>query len=282
VKTLGEVLKLSIQYLESKKVARARRSVEEIIAHLLQINRVDLYMQFDRPLEEKELSLIREFLRRSAHGEPLQYIFGEVSFYHCRFEVSPDVLIPRQETEILMDKVSQELKSMDLKGKSAWDLCTGSGCLGIALKKTFPELEVALSDISPSALDIAKKNSERNRVSVSFYEGDFLAPFKGQKTDFILCNPPYVSEKEYLELEREVRDFEPERALVGGATGLEFYERLAGELAPFLFPRARIFLEIGAGQGEPVSSFFKEKIWKNKRIEKDWAGHDRFFFLEIE
>lgn len=280
MKSLGEVLQLSVKYLQDKKIERPRRLVEESLTHLLGLERMELYMQFDRPIEEGELIIFRNWLKRMAQGEPIEYLTKEVVFYGCQIEVSPDVLIPRPETEILLDKVCSLI--MERKTGVAWDLCCGSGCLGIALKKAIPELSVSVSDLSLAALRIAKKNIEKNQVHLEILQGDLLHPFKGRRADFVLCNPPYVSESEYVSLQKSVRDFEPKIALVSGPTGLEFYDRLSHELPPYLNPGAKVFLEIGASQGEALKSIFSGSHWKTKCLEKDWSGHDRFFFLEFE
>lgn len=282
MKTLGEVLKLSTAFLQERQVERARRMAEELLAFVLQLKRLDLYLQFERPLEEQELTALRSYLKRKAKGEPLEYILGSVPFYHCHFEVNASVLIPRPETELLLHSICEELKGMDLSGKTAWDLCSGSGCLGIALKKRFPELRVCLGDFSKEALAVAQRNAQKNSVEVEFFEGDLLAPFKGEKADFVLCNPPYVSEEEYAALEPAVRDFEPRMALVGGKEGMEFYKRLDTELASFLKPQAKVYFEIGASQGEALKALYTASCWKSKKLEKDLAGRDRFFYLEFE
>jgi release factor glutamine methyltransferase len=282
MKLLGEVLKLSTEYLQERKIASPRRQAEELLAAVLGLKRIELYMAFDRPMVDAELEKLRESLRRRGKGEPLGYIFGAVDFYHCRLDINPDVLIPRPETEILLDKIVQELKNLPLEGKVAWDVCCGSGALGIGLKKALPALQVICSDLSPEALAIAKSNSKKNNVEMEVLEGDLLSPFSGKKADFILCNPPYISEAEYGTLDREVRDFEPKRALVGGGEGVELYARLAASLPAHLQPKGKVFFEIGTGQGERVSSLFGASCWKTKFLQKDWAGHDRFFFLEIE
>ncbi len=282
MKTLGEVLQLSIKYLQEHARARPRFLAETLLSRLLQLERIELYMHFERPLEEQELNRYRPQLARLAKGEPVEYILGEIDFFHCRIYLNRDVLIPRQETEILLDKICARLRFLDLEGKSAWDLCCGSACLGIGLKKAFPQLKVVLSDCSLEALDVAKKNIECNGVKVNYFQGDLLEPFKGMKVDFLICNPPYVSEQEYALLDDSVRHFEPRLALVAGATGLEFYERLAWELPAYLNPGAQVFFEIGTGQGEPLKRLFSSGKWKRVELEKDWAGHDRFFFLEFE
>jgi len=282
MKTIGEILTLSTKYLAEQGIASPRLQAEELLADVLGCKRLDLYLRYDQLLEEKEVTPFREKIRRRVKREPLGYLLSNTEFFHCRLDLSRDVLIPRQETEILIAKVIEQLKGIDLVGKSAWDLCTGSGCLGIALKKHLPSLDVFLADLSPQAVEIAKKNAQKNGVELSFFQGDLLHPFAGKKADFILCNPPYIASGEHPLLEREVRDFEPRMALVSGPSGLEFYERLSRELPPFLNPGAKIFFEIGTGQGEAVMSLFSKPCWKLRRIEKDWAGHDRFFFLEFE
>jgi release factor glutamine methyltransferase len=282
MKTLGEVLTIAATFLKEKNCLRFRRDAEELIGHALQLKRLDLYMQFDRPLLEAELEILRALLKRAAKGEPVEYITGQVWFYHCDIAVGSDVLIPRPETEILVDIACRRLLATRLQGKMAWDLCTGSGCIGIAVKKACPDLHVCLSDISEKALEIAAINAKRNGVSVEVLCGDLLVPFTGRKADVIFCNPPYVSSKEFIALDRSVKDFEPKGALIGGEDGISFYQRLRDELPKFLNPRAKIFFEIGAGQGDAVLNLFSGKEWKEARVEKDWAGHDRFFFLEFE
>jgi release factor glutamine methyltransferase len=280
MKTIGEILPLSARYLQEHGVKTARRDAEEIVAWNLRIKRIDLYLRFDYPLQEEELISTRAMLKRRAKGEPVEYILGEVEFFDCKLLVNSSVLIPRVETEILLSKICAQLKG--LQGKKAWDLCTGSGCLGIGLKKRFPELEVSVSDISPKALEVAKQNAERNGTNINFLLGDLFVPFAGLKADVIVCNPPYISKKEYESLDLSVKMHEPKEALIGGEEGVEFYRRLSNELPVFLNPKALVFLEIGWGQGKLVSACFVGGPWTIKALEKDWAGHDRFFFLEFE
>ncbi|HAZ16065.1 MAG TPA: peptide chain release factor N(5)-glutamine methyltransferase [Parachlamydiales bacterium] len=277
MKTVQEVLTLSAAYLKKSGLPSARRVCEELLSSVLNCDRIALYMQFDRPLEEGELTLFRRHFSRALRKEPYEYILGEISFFHCRIEVNPSVLIPRQETEILLEKVCQRVGAAR---KIAWDLCTGSGCLGIGLKKIRPQLEVSLSDMSECALAVASCNALKNQVEVEICQGDLLEPFLGRRADLILCNPPYVSEAEYRLLAPSVTLFEPKMALVGGKTGLEFYERLSQDASRFLNPGGRLFLEMGATQREPLLKLFSSSFWKSKEIFQDWAGKDRFFFLE--
>ncbi len=276
--TIKEVLFKSIEHLEQKGISGARRQGEELISDALRLSRIQLYMLYDRPLNEEELNRCRASLMRRAAGEPCQYIRGKVDFLSCEMMVNPAVLIPRQETEILADKIIQSLPQEEF---ILWDICTGSGCLGIAIKKNRPLLKVTLSDVSVEALEVAKKNAAANDVDVAYLHGDFLEPFAGCKAHVVVCNPPYIREDEFQALAREVRDYEPKKALISGATGLEFYERLANELPDYLFPGAVLWCEIGAGQGQTVKDLFSTQSWKDPFYEADWSGNDRFFRVSL-
>ncbi len=281
MRSLLEVLNLSADYLKDKGIQNSRREAQDLIGDALGIGRMQLYMEYDRPLTEPELEMLRGRLARRAKGEPNAYIHGQVKFLDCVLKVSPDVLIPRQETEILTDIVIKSLEKEDLEGKILWDVCCGSGCMGIAIKKKFPKLLVVLSDISSKALSIARENATHNGVEVSFLEGDLLAPFAGKKTHYLVSNPPYVARRELAKLDVEVRDYEPIQALVSGETGLEIYERFAKELPAYLNPGGKAWFELGAGQGEAAKRLFQGSPWKSSKSETDWAGKDRFFFLEF-
>jgi release factor glutamine methyltransferase len=282
MKSLLDILKLSTDFLNEKGIKHPRREAQDLICDALNIKRMQLYLEHDRPLMESELQMLREKLSRRAKGEPTAYIHGKVAFLNCSLKVTPAVLIPRQETEILTDKIIKSLENEDLTDKSFWDLCCGSGCIGIAIKKRFPELKVVLSDISPKALAIAQENAKQNGVEITCLEGDLLTPFNGEKTHFLVCNPPYISQQEFTQLETEVRNHEPSEALIGGESGLEFYQRLAENLEHFLYREGKVWFEIGAGQGKSLEALFQGKQWKTCRLELDWSGKDRFFFLEIE
>lgn len=279
MRTLIEVLKLSADFLQQKGIVHPRRQAEELLCDALSLKRMQLYTEHDRPLTTAEIDLLRLRLGRRAKGEPAAYIHGSVAFYECTLKVTPDVLIPRQETEILVDKISTEIAGQELQGKALWDICTGSGCMGVALKKRFPQLQVTLSDLSERALQIASENAQLNGVEVELVQGDLLAPFQGRKADYIVCNPPYVTEAEFVSLDREVKDFEPKMALVSGSSGLEFYHRLAKELPSHLKPGGRLWLEMGTGQGEALLKLFQQAPWKGTQVQADWAGHDRFLTL---
>ena len=281
MKTLLEILKLSTEYLTQKGISHPRRQAEELLMDSLSLSRLQLYLEYDRPLNPEELTLCRNRLQRRGKGEPLAYIHGIVDFLDCKIHVTPDVLIPRQETEILADLICKTLENEELSQKTLWDVCCGSGCLGISIKKRLPQLQVILSDISMEALKVARKNAEFNQVDVTCIQGDLLSPFAGKKTDYLVSNPPYISLDDYNNLDHEVKNFEPKLALIA-EDGYQFYRRFAEQLSTYLNTKSKVWLEVGTGQGEALHAIFDQPIWKKKEIKADWAGHDRFFFLEIE
>ncbi|HSX13593.1 MAG TPA: peptide chain release factor N(5)-glutamine methyltransferase [Chlamydiales bacterium] len=276
MKSVAEILPLSTQYLQERNIPNARRLVEELLGHLFKCKRIQVYMQFDRPIVEAELVTLRDWLRRLAKHEPLEYIIGEVEFFGGVFHTDSRALIPRPETELLVEMIAKSMKDQE----SLWDICTGTGCIGISLKRKFPNLFVSLSDLSMDALSLAKENALG--LHVEFCYGDLFAPFEGRKADMIVCNPPYVTAKEFLTLDASVRDYEPTMALVGGESGLEFYERLAQEAPSYLNPKGQLILEIGASQGKKIFEIFSKPVWSRKELVQDLASKDRFFFLEIQ
>ena len=204
--------------------------------------------------------------------KPKEYEIGEIEFLGCKIKVTPDALIPRVETEFLPEHAAPYIES----NKTAWDLCTGTGCIGLSIKKMFPTLSVTLSDLSPKCVKLAKENALRNGLDVQIVQGDLFEPFEGQKADYIFCNPPYISKKEFETLDASVKDYEPHMALVGGEDGLEFYRRIAACYQDYLNPNGKLFFEIGTGQGPAII-----KIFNGGKIIQDLAGHDRYFILEF-
>ena len=274
---IRDLVQLSTEFLEKKNIAFSRLCSEELLAFILKRKRIGLFLNCEALVKKREADLYFGLVKRKAEGEPLGYLLEEGEFLECKLTLTPDVLIPRQETEILVDLA---LKKIPNEPQILWDLCTGSGCMGLAAKKHRSQLQVTLSDLSAKALACAKKNAEQNQLEVSCLQSDLLGAFEGKKADFVFCNPPYVSEEEYSKLEREVH-FEPREAHLAKEGGLEFYKRLAADLPACLNPGAKVFLEIGHNQGRAVRKIFSQSHWKQRRYEKDWAGKDRFFFLEF-
>lgn len=277
-----DILAALVRTFRERQFSHAKQQAEDLLCDVLGCSRMELYSDEQQLLSEKERVTLQDWVGRRLEGEPLAYLSGRVEFYGCLIEVNRTVLIPRPETEILVDKVISALKKEDLKNKVLWDLCCGSGCIGISLKKRFPDLTVYVSDCSETAIALTRRNAEANGVDVISLQGDLLAPFLGSRADYLVCNPPYISECEYAMLDREVKDYEPRLALVGGETGMEMYARLAEGLPGYLYPRAHVWLEIGHQQGEAVKKLFQSPYWKKSEVEQDWAGHDRFFFVESQ
>ncbi len=270
MKTVREILKLSLMHVSDQ---RPRHEVEWLIAYALGVSRLDLYLRFDRPVEEAELAKIRSGISRLKKGEPLAYVRGLAPFFREEFVVSKDVLIPRPETEILVEEACSFLASRTTPGV-LFDVGTGSGCIGLSVKKLFPEWNVILSDISPEALSIAKINAERLKVSVECLLGDLLSPFHS-KAACVIANPPYLSECEWKQGDRTVREYEPKLALVGGTTGLEWYERFFAQVFQYLCEGSCILVEIGSTQGQAVTSLAQAHHFSKIQLIKDLAHHDR-------
>lgn len=270
MKTIGELLQLSSGFLEQKGIERPRREAEDLLSAVLQVPRLDLYMQFDRPLLEEEVGRYRAFIQKRVQGTPYEYIVGEVQFLDARLKITPDVLIPRPETEILVAKILEQIPDQSIE---VWDICTGSGCIAIALKKARPQWAVFASDISFRALAVARENATQNGVEITFLEGDLLKPFQGKKADVIISNPPYLSSQDYISMDKS----EPKIALESGPSGYEFYERFSKEISMYLKPQGKVFFEIGTGMGTQAAALFS---FDKKKVERDFAGHDRFLMLE--
>ncbi len=219
-------------------------------------------------------------LARLKSGEPLDYILGVKDFYGLKLKVNRDVLIPRQETELLMHEIIQKCQGREIN--NIFDICCGSGAMGLSLKKNFPKANVSLSDISEKALAVAKENAKINDLDVTFCQGDLLKPLVGKKADLIVCNPPYISIDEYDEVESSVKNFEPAIALVAEDNGLALYKRMAEMLPEVCHSKTFVAFEIGYKQKRPLEKIFLKHPFSNLEFKTDLSGLDRFFFLEIE
>ncbi len=278
---MREVVRLAKLFVASKENGRPHHEVELFIAEKLGLaSRLDLYLYYDKPIVESELVPLRSGLKKLAEGEPLAYILGKADFYGHAFYVSPDVLIPRPETECLVTRAIEEIARIrqlfPKKRVRLLDLCSGSGCIGISLKKAVLELDVDLSDISCKALAIAKKNSEIHEVSVRFIESDLFSKIDlSSLYDVIISNPPYLSQKEMEELDFSVSHFEPPLALFGGISGVEIYDQIARDLHHALAPAGLFLCEIGADQAFSVSQILKNYGFLDVEVYQDYQGRDR-------
>ena len=232
--------------------------------------------------EKKQVDVLVE---RRVNGEPLAYILKSVPFLDISIEVNEDVLIPRPETEQLAGIIIEELSAIDsdLKGKFFVDLCTGSGCIAIAVKKKFPMLNVIGIDISHKALKVAQINSESSKVDVQWVESDLLSHYDGE-IDFLVSNPPYISEEEFEDLDLSVKNYEPKLALVASNNGLHCYQKIFNQVQNLSCLPKKIWMEIGHTQASSLIKLVDVEVFSssNIKIEKDFFGKDRFFFLECD
>ena len=247
------------------------RNTQEIIAHI--IGRPRNAIDFDRcMLSANETKRVTSMKARVDAGEPLAYVLGFVDFFNVKIYVGSGVLIPRLETELL---VEHALK--DISGGRVLDLCSGSGAIGFAIKKERPKCDVVLADISKETIAWMELNRDRNRLDVRIVQSDLLENLNDERFDFIMCNPPYIRKSHISMLEASVVDHEPTSALDGGEDGLMFYRKLADSLPAHLKSDGKVFFEIGYDHADEMRSIFLSDLWENLDVIKDLAGHDRFF-----
>jgi release factor glutamine methyltransferase len=270
------------QQLREAGILNAKRESKALLSLVLNCSYGDVDLWPEREIPQDVEKLLSSHLKRRIKREPFAYIASKVSFLDCEIDVAPEVLIPRQETEILVDRIIKELEKEDLSGKVLWDMCTGSGCIGISIKQRFPQLEVVLIDVCPKALALAERNAQKNEVKVTCVLSDFFTNLEGSKADYFICNPPYVSEDEYEVLESEVKDYEPRKALVAQEEGFKFYSLLSKQLHTFLNSEGKAWFELGKGQIKKINSWFSSQEWKTVSSSCDFSGIERFFFLERE
>lgn len=272
--TVLESLKLAKEYLEKYQIENPRLNAELLLSEVLNCKRLDLYTNFEKPLKEEEIQKYRKYLLRRTKGEPVQYITGKAYFYGFEFIVTPDVLIPRPETELLVEEVIDAFeKNESLK---IADLCSGSGNIGITLAKFFPNSEVDCIDVSEKAIEIGRLNAEKlNAENVSFYKIDILNDELPQKIyDLIVSNPPYIPVERKNELQTEVRLYEPEIALFVNDE-LKFYRRIIELSERFLKMNGKIFFEIDNEIALKVYDLMKGKNFSSISIKKDLAKLNR-------
>lgn len=274
--TVLEAVKLSTDYLQKKGIESPRLNAELLLAHLLNCKRLDLYLLFDRPLKENEIILYRELLKKRGSFVPLQYIIGNVEFYGLEFSVDSSVLIPRPETELLVDTIIEENKNTNLK---ILDIGTGSGIIAIALAKSLEQPELFAIDISEAALANAKKNAIKNDVTdrIKFLQLDVRSDLTliKESFDIIVSNPPYISKDEFPKLQTELRVFEPAIALTDYADGLSFFKIISEKAIRLLKNNGKLYFEIGKDQSDSVKKILQENGFANVQIKKDYQEIDR-------
>jgi len=269
--TVLKVLTWTKGYLAEKGVENARLEAEWLLCSAIGLDRVGLYVNFDRPLTEAELAVCRGMVARRARREPLQYILGTQEFMGLEFEVTPAVLIPRHDTEVLVTEALQRAG----KAGRILDIGVGSGCIAVALATSLPGAEVLGVESSAAALALAQHNSYRHGGRLTLFEGSLFEPFPGQKFDLIVSNPPYIPTADLETLQPEVRDYEPRQALDGGADGLDFYRVIIPAAPGYLNPGGWLLLEVGIGQAEPVTGMLAAADFRELFTGRDASGIDR-------
>ncbi len=277
-----KIIQWAVPYLKQKGFENARFDAECLVAYALGLDRLKVYLQFDRPLIPSELSTIRELIKRRSSHEPLQYITGNREFFGLNFKVTPSVLIPRPETEILVENVIKYLEKIPEEERTVLDLGTGSGCIGISIAKSV-KCQIWAVDISEEALEVAKENGAKLETPhIRWRKGSwFTALEKDDPKQFkvVVSNPPYIAENERKDLPSEVANFEPDVALFAGSDGMNAYKELKEDIWNWLTPKGVAFLELHSKQVNLITSLFEEFDFK-KALIPDLQGLERVLILE--
>jgi release factor glutamine methyltransferase len=286
--TIKKLLDWVCGYFEEKSVDSPRLSAELLLCHVLELERIQLYTFFDRAVNPPQLAELRGFVKRAGEHEPIAYLVGRCEFYSLPLTISPDCLIPRPETEHLVEKAIMLLRDR-LGTQYVLDLCTGSGCIAAAIAKNVNNSNIVATDISDAALKVAAANIEKLQLTkkVKLFCGDLFDPIiKGlddSQFDLIISNPPYVSEVEYASLDKNVKNYEPAQALLAGVDGLDIYKRIAKKAGDFMKPDGALMIEIGYAQGPAIRELLENAgIFKDILIEKDFANNDRIVTAKLQ
>ncbi len=276
--TVLEVLQSTTAYFAKRKIETPRLNAEHLLAHALSRKRIELYLEFERELSESELAPLRDLVRRRGQGEPLQHLLGTVEFCGRVFACDKRALVPRPETEELVELVISKESGKGGKDYKLVDVGTGSGVIALSLAANFPDAEVHAVDVSDDALSLARENAERLGLAarVTFHRGDLLAP-TDSAFDVIIANLPYVPSSERASLAREVLH-DPHIALFAGERGDELIRRLIEAAPSHLRPGGMLALETGIGQAELLAEFAAEQKFRDIEKRRDFAGVIRFLF----
>jgi release factor glutamine methyltransferase len=276
--TVLSMLEWGTEYFEKMGVDSPRLSVEWLLAHVLNVKRLDIYLQFDRPLSGNELNALRPLIKRRAKHEPLQHIAGSTQFMGCKIYVNQEVLIPRDETEQLVELILEQCKDRKNEPVQLLDIGTGSGCISIAVKSLYPEWGCTGIDISKGALQMARKNASENRVDVEFIDCDINNidsndEIAGRQWDIVVSNPPYITHKEKETLDPQVLNFEPDLALFH-SNPTELYEKICAFATS---KNSRLFLECSNKFADQIVAVAKN-YFESVKLLKDLDGNDRFIY----
>lgn len=252
--TTLKVLAWTRDYLSARGILNARLEAEWLLCAATGLDRVGLYLQYDKPLNDRELANYRAMVARRGRREPLQHILGTQDFCGLEYEVSGDVLIPRYDTEVLITEAIKRHPD----ARTVLDIGTGSGCIAVSLQKLLAGAKVTATDISAAALAVAQRNAQKHGAGIAFLQGSLFTPVAGRSFDLIVSNPPYIPTADIASLEQEVREFDPRTALDGGCDGLEIYRDLIPEAVDHLNRNGWLMVEIGIGQVNDVGQLFRK------------------------
>ena len=279
--TIADVLKQAAARLRDAAVPNDLLDAQTLLAHALGKDRTYLIINFNETLADDLQTKYQSFIERRAAGEPLQYIVGHQEFYGLEFEVTPAVLIPRPETELIVEETIR--LAANITEPVIIDVGTGSGCIAVTLARELEAARVMATDISAAALQVARRNAAKHDLSarIQFLETNLLNGI-AVKADFIVSNPPYIAPHELPTLQREVRDWEPHTALTDFADGLQFYRRLLDEAPAHLKPNGYLIFEMGYQQAETIKAFVDRTIWGDPKALRDLQGIKRTLVLALK
>jgi release factor glutamine methyltransferase len=284
--TIAQAIIEGSRRLRAAGIDHDRLTAGLLLRHLIGVERTHLLTRSEEPVGATQYRDYLALVGRRAAGEPLQYLTGHQEFYGLEFMVTPDVLIPRPETEFLIERVVKLVEESKLESPLIADIGTGSGCIAVTIAKLLPGARLIATDVSPAALTVAQRNAERHSVRdrIEFLEADLLAPLAGSglqgAVDILASNPPYVNQDGRQLLQREVREWEPHEALFGGADGLDIYRRLVAESAQILKPEGYLVLEIGFSQLEAISEIASGSGLRLSDVTRDLQGIPRVVCLQ--
>ncbi len=289
--TIQRLLNWMTEYYTEKGIDAPRLSAELLLSHVLTMERIELYTRFDKLVAKDQLDILHDLVKRAGKYEPISYLTGRTEFYSLQLEVCPDCMIPRPETELLVERAIEFLRTRP-GPQFVCDLCTGCGCIAVAIAKNFTDAKIIATDICDAALSIAAKNIEKYKLKdrITLLCGDLFEPLVPHLDvekpvrhslgdggfDLIVCNPPYVSASEFEKLDKSVKDYEPRLALLAGVDGLDVYRRIIDKADQFLKSDAALMLEIGFTQGPAIKKLLEQTgTFAEIKIERDFNDNDR-------
>lgn len=276
--TTRRLLTWTADFFARKGIDSPRRSAEELLAHVLGVQRLKLYLDMDRPASDLERAALRSLVERAVRHEPVDYLVGQAPFFAMGLKVTPAVLVPRPSTETVVEHVIQHCRRTPGFGSPLIaDIGTGSGAIAVALARHMPSCRVIATDVSPAALAVAMENAAAQGVSerIEFREGDLLAPLAGQRVRYLVSNPPYISDDEWKDVAPNVKDYEPTLALRGGVDGLKYIRPLIAAAASHLESPGQLVLEVAAAHKAQVLKLAEQGGLHHARVLADHEGLPR-------